>query len=125
MATRKPISTARRLRRDMTQAERKLWSLLRQRPDGLKFRRQHPVGPYVADFACAEVGLIIELDGGQHNLPAHRHRDQSRTEWLESQGWHVLRFWNTQVFEAPDILGDQILNMARSLKHRRHNPSPP
>lgn len=109
----------------MTDAERKLWSLLRQRPDGLKFRRQHPIGPYVADFACPEIGLIIELDGGQHNLPAHQRRDQSRTEQLERQGWHVLRFWNTQVFETLDILGDQILNSARSLKHCRHNPSPP
>ena len=125
MASRKPISRARRLRRDMTDAERRLWSLLRQRPDGLKFRRQHPIGPYVADFACPEIGLIIELDGGQHNLPTHQRSDQSRTEWLESRGWHVLRFWNTQVFEAPEILGDQILNFARSLKHRRHNPSPP
>jgi very-short-patch-repair endonuclease len=125
MASMKPIATARRLRKDMTNAERTLWSLLRQRPEGLKFRRQHPIGAYVADFACPEIGLIIELDGGQHNLPVHQLRDQRRTEWLESQGWHVLRFWNTQVFEAPDMLGDQILQIARSLKQRRQNPSPP
>ena len=125
MASKKPIKIARRLRRDMTDAERKLWSLLRQRPEGLKFRRQHPIGRYVADFACPEIGLIIELDGGQHNLPAHNLRDQNRTEWLESHGWHVLRFWNPQVFEAPDMLGDQILDMARTLKQRRQNPSPP
>jgi very-short-patch-repair endonuclease len=73
------------LRKDMTNAERTLWSLLRQRPEGLKFRRQHPIGAYVADFACPEIGLIIELDGGQHNLPVHQLRDQRRTEWLESK----------------------------------------
>ncbi|WP_430431713.1 endonuclease domain-containing protein [Oceanicaulis sp.] len=125
MAGKKPIATARRLRRDMTIAERTLWSLLRQRPEGLKFRRQHPVGPYVADFACPEIGLIIELDGGQHNRPAHQLRDQSRTDWLESQGWHVLRFWNTQIFEAPDMLGDQILGTAIALKRAKRFPSPP
>ena len=119
MASKKPITTARRLRRDMTYAERKLWALLRQRPEGLKFRRQHPIGHYVADFACPEIGLIIELDGGQHNLPTHQLRDQNRTDWLEGHGWHVLRFWNTQVFEAPDMLGDQILIIARSLKQSR------
>ena len=125
MAGKKPIATARRLRRDMTIAERTLWSLLRQRPEGLKFRRQHPIGPYVADFACPEIGLIIELDGGQHNHPAHQLRDQHRTHWLESQGWHVLRFWNTQIFEAPDMLGDQILGTAIALKRAKRFPSPP
>ncbi|WP_292984216.1 endonuclease domain-containing protein [Oceanicaulis sp. UBA6590] len=125
MASKKPITTARRLRRDMTDAERKLWSMLRRRPDGLKFRRQHPISRYVADFACPQIGLIIELDGGQHNLPAHRRRDEHRTRCLENQGWHVLRFWNTQVFEAPDMLGDQILDLVHALKQRRQNPSPP
>ena len=86
---------ARELRSSMTDAERRLWSLLRNRRlDGCKFRRQHPIGRYVADFACVERMLIVEADGGQH---ADEPADQRRTDWLNSQGWRVIRFWNTDI----------------------------
>ena len=87
---------ARGLRRRQTKAETKLWHHLRNRNfDGLKFRRQVPRGPYVADFLCDDAMLIVELDGSQHseNIAA----DQKRTAFLESLGYRVLRFWNVDV----------------------------
>ena len=72
-----------------------MWSALRDRRLArYKFRRQHPIGHYVADFACTECALVIEIDGGQHADPA---TDAGRTAWLESQGWKVMRFWNKEV----------------------------
>ena len=87
---------ARTLRRTMTDAEQQLWHYLRNRAFvGFKFRRQHPIGPYVADFACVERRLVVELDGSQH---LESTRDKCRDRWLESQGYRVLRFWNHEVF---------------------------
>ena len=107
------VPIARRLRRDQTSAEAKLWSVLRNRQlEGLKFRRQHPIGPYVADFCCEEVGLIIELDGGQHAI--REKPDNVRTMVLEDMKFTVLRFWNVDVFEGLDGLVEQILNIHRS-----------
>ncbi len=78
----------------MTDAERKLWSALRDRQiDGLKFRRQHPIGPYVLDFLCEERRLAVELDGGQHTAE----KDAARTAWLADHGVRVIRFWNNDV----------------------------
>ena len=92
-----PIETARRLRREPTDAERLLWYRLRaRRLRGHKFRRQHPVGPYFADFACVEAMLVVELDGGQH--AARVGYDERRTAFLKGQGFRVLRFWNNDVF---------------------------
>ncbi len=89
---------ARDLRKNMTDAERRLWNHLRLRQIGqCRFRRQAPIGPYIADFVCFEKRLIIELDGGQHAL--HVDEDHQRTGWLSSQGFRVLRFWNNQVFK--------------------------
>ena len=95
---------ARRLRRDQTEAERVLWQRLRDwRLLGWKFRRQHRVGPYFADFACAEGHLIVELDGSQHL--AQRRRDHARTRFLETRGFRVLRFWNDDVLrDTADVL---------------------
>jgi very-short-patch-repair endonuclease len=88
-----PREFARKLRHNGTDAERALWFHLRDRRlGGLKFRRQHPIGPYTVDFACVEAGLVVELDGGQH-LEA-RSRDAARTAFLESRGWRVIRLWN-------------------------------
>ena len=93
---------ARRLRRTQTDAETKLWLHLRDRQIcGAKFRRQHPIGPFIVDFCCVERGLIIELDGGQHAEQASR--DESRTNLVERHGFRVLRFWDNEVlidFEA-------------------------
>lgn len=87
---------ARRLRRDMTEAERQLWKYLRNRQmEGYKFRRQEPVQNRIADFLCAEAKLIVELDGGQHGVQIEA--DAERTRQLEAAGFAVLRFWNSDV----------------------------
>jgi very-short-patch-repair endonuclease len=96
-------SRARRLRREATPAERKLWGQLRllELPGG-HFRRQVPIGPYFADFAHHGLKLVVELDGGQHGLgPGLRH-DAARTSYLERSGYRVLRFWNNEVAENLD-----------------------
>jgi very-short-patch-repair endonuclease len=90
---------SRRLRRDSTDAERKLWNVLRNgQMNGLKFRRQVEIDGYIADFLCPEKRLIIEVDGGQHTPE----RDARRTEFLESQGFRILRFWNNDVLQNLD-----------------------
>ena len=86
---------ARRLRRNSTDAETKLWNRLRSRAiDGCKFVRQEPIGPYVVDFVCRERRLVIEVDGGQH---ATDKRDAVRDRWLRDRRYRVLRFWNNEV----------------------------
>jgi very-short-patch-repair endonuclease len=86
---------ARRLRRDPTDAERILWKQLRSRAlDGHKFVRQQPIGRFIADFACREKRLIIEVDGGQH---ADNERDKARDRWLLEHNYRVLRFWNNEI----------------------------
>jgi very-short-patch-repair endonuclease len=86
---------ARKLRRNLTDAERAMWFLLRDRRfDGIKFRRQVPIGPYVVDFASIHHRLIVELDGGQH---ADSVSDVRRDAFLAAEGWSVLRFWNNDV----------------------------
>jgi very-short-patch-repair endonuclease len=91
---------ARRLRRDSTDAELKLWYRMRSRSIlGFKFVRQEPIGPYVADFACRERRLIVEVDGGQH---AESERDLVRDQWFADHRYRVLRFWNTDVLANID-----------------------
>lgn len=86
---------ARKLRQDQTEAEKRLWYVLRARRFlGLKFRRQAPVGPFIVDFLCKERRLVIEADGGQH---ADNPRDRARDQWLEDNGYTVLRFWNSDI----------------------------
>jgi very-short-patch-repair endonuclease len=88
---------ARKLRREMTDAEKIMWRLLRDRRfEGVKFRRQMPIGPFVADFASAEYQLVIEIDGGQHS---ESESDVSRSRYLTQQGWRVVRFWNNEVMK--------------------------
>jgi adenine-specific DNA-methyltransferase len=90
-----PRDYARGLRRRQTDAERRLWARLRDRRlSGVKFRRQTPIGPYVVDFCCLEEKLVVELDGGQHAIRAVY--DAKRTEFLEGQGYRVLRFWDNE-----------------------------
>ncbi|MGE0257044.1 MAG: endonuclease domain-containing protein [Alphaproteobacteria bacterium] len=88
---------ARALRRDATDAERRLWRALREAAPAVRFRRQHPVGRYVLDFACPAHGLAIEVDGGQHAADAAR--DAARTAALAGHGYRVIRFWNNDVLE--------------------------
>ena len=92
---------ARTLRREMTDAERAFWRRVRDRRfGGLKFRRQVPVVPYFADFLCYEKKLIVELDGGQHVERAAY--DERRTRYLETEGYKVVRFWDTDVLKNMD-----------------------
>ena len=108
----RPRDTARRLRKVMTDAERKLWSLLRNRKlTGLKFRRQVPVGPYVADFLSFQARLIIEADGGQH---ADSLRDAERDAWFRHQGFTVIRYWNSDILTNPDAILATLLERARA-----------
>ncbi len=97
---------ARRLRRDMTDAERKLWQALRaHRFRGVGFRRQAPLGPYIADFVCHALKLVIEVDGGLHSV---RQQDVARDAWSEGQGYRVLRFWNNDVLGNLEGVMDRI-----------------
>jgi very-short-patch-repair endonuclease len=97
---------ARSLRQNPTEAERRLWSRLRNRQvAGCKFRRQHPTAGFFVDFACLERGLVVEVDGGQHLDDARA--DALRTERIESAGFRVLRFWNNQVLgELDSVIGE-------------------
>jgi adenine-specific DNA-methyltransferase len=89
---------ARSLRKRATDAEQLLWRHLRDRRlGGFKFRRQHPLGPYVLDFFCEAQGLVVELDGSQH--ADQLVQDSIRTKWLEARGKRVMRFWNNEVYE--------------------------
>ena len=98
---------ARHLRRSQTDAERKLWSRLRARQiQGLKFRRQQPIGPYIVDFCCFEERLVIELDGSQHATSMKA--DERRTAFLTQGGFRVLRFWDNEVLLDTDIILQQI-----------------
>jgi very-short-patch-repair endonuclease len=87
---------ARRLRRGATDAEKILWRALRELPTAHRLRRQHPIGPFIVDFACPARKLAIELDGGQHVLLGEE--DATRTSELERRGYRVIRFWNNEVF---------------------------
>jgi very-short-patch-repair endonuclease len=91
-------SKAQELRKDPTEAERLLWQHLRLRQfGGYKFRRQQPLGNYIVDFVCLEKRLVIEVDGGQHNVQVAN--DKQRAAWIEEQGYRVLRFWNHEVMQ--------------------------
>src|SRR5262249_32003073 len=89
---------ARTLRRDMTEAERRLWQMLRSRQtEGYRFRRQVPIGGFIADFVCPAARLIVEIDGGQHDPSSEA--EATRTRFLEAEGYRVLRFWNNEVLD--------------------------
>jgi very-short-patch-repair endonuclease len=98
-------NTARLLRANPTEAERKLWHCLRNKGlMGLRFRRQQPIGPYVADFYCSIARLIIEVDGGHHADPGTAIRDRERTKWLQRRGYAVLRFWNSDLSDSDYVV---------------------
>jgi very-short-patch-repair endonuclease len=98
------------MRSAMTEAELKLWNELRaHRLMGLAFRRQMPVGGYIADFACPEHKLIVEVDGSQH--AENETYDLARTAYLEGQGWQVVRFWNDDVLHDIDNVCMHILRL--------------
>ncbi|MDZ7393173.1 MAG: DUF559 domain-containing protein, partial [candidate division KSB1 bacterium] len=103
------LEFARNLRKQQTDAETKLWCMLRDRRlAGAKFRRQHPIPPYVVDFYCHEAKLVVEADGGQHD--DQRRYDQERTRFLEQRGLRVLRFWNHEILTETEAVLQQIWN---------------
>ena len=103
---------ARQLRRDQTDAEQRIWARLRDRQlCGAKFRRQHPIGPFVADFCCPQRKLVVELDGGQHADDVVA--DQKRSRFLEERSYRVLRFWNHDVLGNTDGVLERIAEALR------------
>ena len=113
------LGRARAMRSEMTPAEIRLWHELRaHRLMGLGFRRQHTVGPFIVDFACAACRVIVELDGSQHADDAAVVKDQIRTQQREAQGWQVLRFWNHDVLEDFDNVCQHIWIVCGGRKHR-------
>ncbi len=104
------LLSSRRLRRDQTPWENKLWYYLRaKRFKKFRFRRQFVIGHYIVDFCCFGKKLIIELDGGQHNEQTNRLNDNERTEFLKSQGFKVIRFWNNNLDENIEGILEKIL----------------
>ena len=123
--TKETLLRAKRLRREMTDAERKLWSVLRNRQlEGAKFRSQKPIGFYVVDFVCQERRLVVEADGGQHS---ENLTDERRTSFLNSKGYHVIRFWNNDILENLDGVVQTIaaaLSSPHPARASRESPSP-
>jgi very-short-patch-repair endonuclease len=105
------VATARALRRRMTDAERLLWRELRSRAiGGIKFRRQQPIGAFIADFACWNARLVVEIDGGQHSAD----HDAERTRAIQAEGWQVIRFWNNDVLANPEAVLLAIVESAQA-----------
>ena len=112
------------LRRNQSDAERKLWRCLRSRRfREARFRRQHPIGPYIVDFYCADFGLVVELDGGQHVQQLEA--DKTRTAFLEQRGYQVLRFWNTDALKHTDAVLERIAQAMEGSGTPPHSASPP
>jgi very-short-patch-repair endonuclease len=117
------VPRARALRRDATEAEKKLWQHLRQPPfKQHRFRRQATIGPYFADFASHQLGIVIEVDGGQHSLGTS---DEARTRYLEANGYRVLRFWNNEVLENTSGVLSAIDTAIDAERPPTPDPSPP
>ena len=111
MAPRVPdeqLDFARNLRARMTAAETVVWRILRDRRIGAKFRRQVPIGPYVADFACVAARLIVEIDGRSHDGLESRQRDRERDAWFAAQGWRVVRFDDGEALAAGDVVATRV-----------------
>lgn len=107
---------AREFRKQMTKPEVILWSRLRQaNVHGFKFRRQHPIGPYIADFAHVRGLLVVEIDGATHWTTEQRAHDRRREDFLRDRGWNVMRFANHLVYENIDGVVDQILHRTTAL----------
>jgi very-short-patch-repair endonuclease len=118
----RPSQYTRRLRRSQTDAERMMWSRLRDRRlCGARFWRQHPIGPFITDFCCPEAKLVVELDGGQHAL--QKQPDAERTAFLEGQGYRVIRFWDNEALANLEGVLQRIVE-ALGVKGSRPSPCP-
>ena len=120
---------AKMLRKRQTDVERLLWSHLRsKRMEGVKFRRQHPFGPYIIDFISLEAKLIIELDGGQHSTGSTLEKDKIRDQYCRDKGFKVLRFWNNEVIENKEgvltVIRQAVLDAKSIWSNTDHTPSP-
>ena len=105
------------MRQSAGRAEDRLWQRLRGGTlDGYRFRRQHPVGPFIADFACERLKLVIELDGGVHDLDSVALRDAARQAVIEALGWTVIRFDNSVVLSEPGRIDDAIRAHAQAVQ---------
>jgi very-short-patch-repair endonuclease len=112
----------------MGDAEKQLWFRLRRKKmAGFRFRRQVPIGSYIADFACLSARLIIEIDGRRHSKQDGHFLDEKRTEWLEARGYQVLRFWNSDVLSDIDRVTGFVYNAlcGRSAPHPARPASGP
>jgi very-short-patch-repair endonuclease len=117
---------ARSLRKDMSESEWMLWRELRKRQvGGHRFRRQHPIGPYIVDFVCLEQRFVVEIDGGHHNEPEQAKHDERRTRWLEQEGYRLFRVWNTEVFDNLDGVVETIWAELAGLRPSSAETPPP
>jgi very-short-patch-repair endonuclease len=106
---------ARELRKNMTETEKFVWARVRrEKLGGYKFRRQHPLGPYIVDFVCLERKLILELDGGQHAEPEQAAYDARRSAWLAERGYRVFRLWNFEVAREWENVADHIWTLLQA-----------
>ena len=107
---------ARNLRKKQTPQEEKLWNILRNRQIlDFKFKRQYPIGNFIVDFVCREIKLVIEIDGGQHNTQKGILYDKERSEYLQSVGYKVLRFWNNEIDDNIEGVYQKIFEYLSSL----------
>ena len=111
------LEFAKVMRSNATDVESLMWQLLRnKRFMNLKFRRQHVIAPYIVDFYCHEIGLVIELDGGQHGTDGAVEYDAERTQFLEALGFRVVRYWNHDVLGNTEMLLEDLWNVCNELK---------
>ena len=122
-ATNKAYKNARRLRRQLSLPEKLLWVRLRRTE--VRFRRQHPVGPYVLDFYCPAAKLAIEVDGAAHDFGNRPQRDDVRTAWLNGEGIQVLRIPAKDVLADPDAVADALLRLCAEPLHHPAAPDGP
>jgi very-short-patch-repair endonuclease len=110
----------------MTEAEVVLWTFVRKRAlNGYRFRRQHPIGPYVADFACLSAKLVVEVDGATHSTPEELEHDLQRTRFMEGGGWRIVRVTNLDVFENMDGVWRTIEAALPPTSRASRDPLPP
>ena len=124
-AQRPVVYRARQLRSEMSMPERMLWQQLRQRPGGLKFRRQQPVGPYIVDFCCLQRLLVIEVEGAVHDMAGQPAYDQRRFQFIKDNGYRVIRVSAKRVLADAAGTADAIVARAESPLHRPADGPPP
>ena len=119
------VLRARRLRRSMRLPEGLLWQALRTRPEGLKFRRQHPLGPFIADFYCASAKMVIEVDGAMHGIEGRAASDFRRDARISEQGLRIVRIFAVDVMRDLDAVVRMIVAECRLRLHHPADGSPP